>query len=59
MNKALSKVKEFLSYSSSGVASPGSAVFYETSDIPLAKSWISTRKIQPANQALICWLLQL
>ena len=37
MNNALSRVKEFLSYSSSGVASPNSAVFYETSDIPLAK----------------------
>ncbi len=37
MNKALSKVREFLSYSPSGVASPGGTTFYETSDIPLAK----------------------
>ena len=37
MNKALRKVREFLSYSPSGFASPGSAVFYETSDIPLSK----------------------
>lgn len=37
MNKISAKVKEFLSYSPSGVASPGGAVFYDTSDIPLAK----------------------
>lgn len=37
MNKSLSRVKEFLSYSPSGVASPGGTTFYETSDIPLAK----------------------
>ena len=37
MNKVSAKIREFLSSSPSGVASPGSAVFYETSDIPLAK----------------------
>ena len=37
MNKVSAKVREFLSYSSSGVASPGGTTFFETSDIPLAK----------------------
>ena len=37
MNKVSAKIREFLSYSSSGVASPQGAVFYETSDIPLSK----------------------
>jgi hypothetical protein len=37
LNKTLNRIKEFLSYSPSGVASPCGAVFYETSDIPLAK----------------------
>ena len=36
MSGAVRKVREFLSYApASGVASPGGAVFYETSDIPL------------------------
>ena len=37
MNKVSAKIREFLSYSPSGVASPGGTTFYETSDIPLAK----------------------
>ncbi len=37
MNKVSAKIREFLSYSPSGVASPSGITFYETSDIPLAK----------------------
>jgi hypothetical protein len=37
LNKIIAKVREYLTYAPSGIASPNSTTFYETPDIPLVK----------------------